>query len=235
MKFTLNFTLFMLALSGSAMAAAPDYQLVDTINIGGAAKWDYIYMDSAAHRLYVTHGTQTEVIDTQTDKVIGTIADTKGVHGVAIASDLGVGFTTNGVANTVGVFDLKTLKVTSTINVGTKPDAIVYIPATKKVVVYNGKSNNVSIIDAKQMNVVATVAVPGKPEFSVVDADGNVHFNLEDTSQIASINMITYKLNKPVSLKPCDEPSGLAIDGKQQLYSVCGNNVMMVTNTSGKI
>ncbi len=233
MKFSLS--LLMLALCGSALAAAPEFKLVDTIQIGGAARWDYIYMDSEAHRLYVTHGTQTEVIDTQTDKVIGTIADTQGVHGVAIARDLGVGFTSNGTTNTVAVFDLNTLKVTSSIKVGSKPDAIVYIAATQKVVAYNGKSNNVSIIDAKSRNVVATVAVPGVPEFSVIGADGNVYFNLEDTGQIASINMTSYKLNKPVSLKPCEDPTGLAIDDKQRLFSVCANNLMMVSNTDGKV
>jgi len=235
MKIQFKLSLLTLALSGSALAAAPDYKLVDTIKIGGAAKWDYIYMDSESHRLYVTHGTQTEVVDTQTDKVIGTIADTQGVHGVAIAKDLGVGFTSNGATGTVAVFDLKTLKVTNSIKVGSKPDAILYIPGTQKVVAYNGKSHDVSIIDGKTMKVIATVAVPGVPEFSVIAADGNVYFNLEDTGQIASINMTSYKLNKPVSLKPCQEPTGLAIDDKQRLYSVCANNLMMVTGTDGKM
>ena len=235
MKSTLKLSLMMLTLSGSAFAAAPDYKLVDTIKIGGAAKWDYIYMDSEAHRLYVAHATQTEVIDTQTNKVIGTIADTQGVHGVAIAKDLGIGFTSNGATNTVGVFDLKTLKITSSINVGKKPDAIIYIPGTQKVVSFNGKSNNLSIIDAKTLKVVSTVAVPGVPEFSVIGANGNAYFNLENTGQIASINMATHKVSKPVSLKPCEEPSGLAIDDKQRLYSVCANNWMMITNTDGKM
>lgn len=235
LKLNLKLSLLLLVLSGSALAAAPELKLVDTIAIGGAAKWDYIYMDSAAQRLYVTHGTQTEVIDTQTNKVVGTIANTQGVHGVAIADDLGLGFTSNGTTNTVSVFDLKTLKVSNTIEVGTKPDAILYLPTTHQVVTFNGKSNNVSIIDTKTMKVVATVAVPGAPEFSVIGADGNVYFNLEDTGQIASINMRSYKLNKPVSLKPCEEPTGLAIDGKQRLYSVCANNVMLVTSTAGKV
>ena len=235
MKIMPKLSLMMLALCGSAFAAAPDYKLVDTIKIGGAAKWDYIYMDSDAHRLYVTHGTQTDVVDTATDKVIGTIADTQGVHGVAIARDLGVGFTSNGATNTVGVFDLNTLKVTGSIKVGTKPDAILYIPATQKLLSFNGKSNDVSIIDAKTMKVLATVAVHGKPEFATVGADGNAYFNLEDTAQIASINMTSYKMSKPLSLKPCDEPTGLAIDGKQRLYSVCANNLMMVSSTDGKI
>lgn len=233
-KFNVTLSVLASALCGSAIAAAPDYKIVDTIQIGGAAKWDYLYADSAAHRLYVAHGTQTEVIDTQTNKVIGTIADTQGVHGVAIAGELGVGFTSNGASNTVGVFDLTTLKVINSIGVGTKPDSIVYAPASHKVVTFNGKSGNASIIDAKTLKVVATVDVGGKPEFSVIGADGNVYFNLEDKGEIASINLTTDKLGKHYSLKPCDSPTGLAIDEQQNLFSVCENNLMLVTSTAGK-
>jgi len=228
-------SVLMLGLCSSALAVGPDYKIVDTIKISGAARWDYLYLDSDAHRLYVTHGTQTEVVDTTTNQVVGTIADTQGVHGVAIAKDLGVGFTSNGATDTVGVFDLTTLKVSKSIKVGTKPDAIVYAPASHKVVAFNGESNNASIIDAKTMQLVATVAVPGKPEFAAVAGDGNVYFNLEDTGKIASINLSTNKLGKVHSLKPCEEPTGLAIDDRQHLFSVCGNNLMMVTTTTGKI
>jgi len=234
MKFHFKFTAVLLALCGSALAAGPDYKIVDTIKIGGAPKWDYLYMDSDAHRLYVSHGTQTEVIDTGASKVVGTIADTQGVHGIAIAKDLGLGFTTNGTTSTVAVFDLSTLKITSSIAVGSKPDAIVYVPGSHKVVAFNGKSNNASIIDAKTLKVVATVAVGGVPEFAVVGADGNVYFNIEDKAQLTSINLATGKLGKVTSIKPCDEPTGLAIDEKQRLYSVCANNVMMVSSLDGK-
>jgi len=234
MKSPFKFTALLLALCGSALAAGPDYKIVDTIKIGGAPRWDYLYMDSDAHRLYVSHATQTDVVDTGSNKVVGTIADTQGVHGIAIAKDLGVGFTTNGTTSTVAVFDLSTLKITSSIAVGSKPDAVVYAPASQKVVVFNGKSNNASIIDAKTMKVVATVAVGGVPEFAVIGADGNVYFNIEDKAQIASIDPASNKLGKVTSIKPCEEPTGLAIDEKQRLYSVCANNVMMVSSLDGK-
>ena len=234
MKFNLTLSVLMAALCGSAIAGAPDYKIVDTIKIGDAAKWDYLYVDSDAHRLYVTHGTQTDVIDTQTNKVVGTIADTQGVHGVAVAKELGVGFTSNGTSNTIGVFDLTTLKVTASISVGTKPDSIVYAPASHKVVTFNGKSGNASIVDAKTLKVVASVDVGGKPEFAVVAADGNVYFNLEDKGEIASINLSTDKLGNHYPLKPCESPTGLAIDERQNLFSVCANNLMMVTSTAGK-
>ncbi len=218
-----------------AIADTPNYKLVDTIKIGGAAKWDYLYVDSAAHRLYVTHSTQTEVIDTQSNKLVGTLPNTQGVHGVAVATDLGKIFTSNGLTDSVGVFDLATLKPVGTVKVGSKPDAIVYAPASQKLVTFNGKSNNASIVDAKTLTVVATVDVGGKPEFAAVGADGNVYFNLEDVSKVASINLTTNKLVNSQSVKPCEEPTGLAMDAKQNVYSVCGNNLMMITNTSGKI
>jgi len=234
MKSILKIITFALAFVSTICSAVPDYKIVDTIKIGGIAKWDYLYVDSASHRLYVTHGTQTEVVDTQSDKVVGTIADTQGVHGVAIATDLNLGFTSNGADDTVGVFNLTTLEIITKVKVGSKPDAIVYVPARHKVVTFNGKSNSATIIDVSTLRVVATLNLPGKPEFAAVGEDNNVYFNLEDVGEIASINMISDKLNKPHSLNPCEEPTGLAMDGRQNLFSVCANNLMMVTNTAGQ-
>lgn len=235
----LNFKLATVALAfsliGFAAQAAPDYKIVETIAIGGDAKWDYLYADSNAHRLYVSHGTQTEVIDTQTNKVIGTIADTMGVHGIAIAKELGVGFTSDGKTNVVSVFDLDTFKVRSTITVGTSPDAMVYASDKQKLVVFNGHSNNVSIIDTKTLKVTATVAVGGKPEFAALGANGMVYFNLEDKSELLTLSLKTNKITKRISLKPCEEPTGLAMDEQQHIFSVCANNLMMVTTTDGKI
>ncbi|MBV8635575.1 MAG: hypothetical protein JO002_13865, partial [Burkholderiaceae bacterium] len=142
-----------------AMAAVPNYKVTHSIAVGGEARWDYVTMDSAAHRLYVSHGTQTEVIDTQSEKVVGTIGDTPGVHGIAIASDLGLGFTSNGKSDSVTVFDLATLKVRSTIKVGNGPDAIAY--ANGRVVTFNGRSKDATVIDAKALTVAGTVALGG--------------------------------------------------------------------------
>ena len=235
MNYNFSIAAITLALSGSVMAAAPDYKIVDTITIGGAPRWDYLYADSQAHRLYVSHATQTEVIDTQTNKVIGTIADTSGVHGIAIANDLGVGFTSDGKTNVVSVVDLATFKVKSTVNVGTNPDAIIYSPEFQRVVTFNGRSKDATIVDAKTLKVIATVPVGGKPEFAAVGADGLVYFNVEDTSELLILNLKTNKIASRHSLKPCEEPTGLAIDAKQRLYSVCGNNVMAISDASGKL
>src|SRR5271167_4681168 len=158
-------TLLLAVFATAVFAAPPTYKVVSKIKIGGAGNWDYVYVDSANHRLYVSHGTQTEVIDTTTDKLVGTIPDTNGVHGIAIANDLGRGFTSDGTDNDVTVFDLKTLKVLSKVKTGTNPDAIIYEPSSHRVLTFNGRSNDSTVFDAKTGEVyAASIPVGGKPE-----------------------------------------------------------------------
>src|SRR5258708_6154117 len=135
--------------AGCAMAAPPTYKVVSKIKIGGGVRWDYAFLDSANHRLYVSHGTQTEVIDTATDKLVGTIPDTKGVHGIAVANDLGKGYTSDGADNDVTVFDLKTLQVQGKIKTGQNPDAIIYEPVSHRVFPFTGRSKDASPIDSE--------------------------------------------------------------------------------------
>jgi YVTN family beta-propeller protein len=227
--------LLALPIAISSAFAAPAYKVSDAIAVGGDARWDYLYMDSAQHRLYVSHGKQTEVIDTQSNKVIGTIADTAGVHGIAVADDLGLGFTSNGKDNTVTVFDLATLKVNNTVKVGTNPDAIVYVPQSHRVVTFNGRSKDATVVDAKTGTVVGTVEIGGKPEFAQVDKSGNVFFNVEDSSELAVLDPVALKLTHRYSIKPCDSPTGLTIDDQQRLYSVCENKMMVVSAHDGKL
>src|SRR6185369_242082 len=166
-----KFLLVMLA--SAALAAPPAYKVVDKIKIGGAGRWDYSYVDTANHRLYVSHGTQTEVIDTATDKLVGTIPGTNGVHGIAIAPDLGRGFTSDGGDNDVTIFDLKTNKVIGKVKTGENPDAIIYEPVSHRVFAFNGRSADATAIDAKTGQVVAaSIALGGKPEFSQFDGKG---------------------------------------------------------------
>ena len=231
-------TFLLLTLSVAAFAAPPAYKVTGKIKIGGATRWDYVYVDSANHRLYVSHATQTEVIDTATDKVVGTIPGTNGVHGIAIANDLGRGFTSDGMDNDVTVFDLKSLMVLSKVKTGTNPDAIIYEPVTHRVLTFNGRSNDSTIFDAKTGDVVAaSVPVGGKPEFAQIDAKGQVYFNLEDKNEIGEIDAKAAALTKHYSIAPCDGPSGLAINPKNNyLYSVCGNKMMIVSDpATGKV
>jgi YVTN family beta-propeller protein len=221
-----------------ALAAPPAYKVINKIKVGGATRWDYAYLDSANHRLYVSHATQTEVIDTATDKLVGTIPDTKGVHGIAVANDLGKGYTSDGTDNDVTVFDLKTLKVLSKIKTGQNPDAIIYEPVTHRVFTFNGKSNDSTAIDAKSGNVItASIPVGGKPEFAQVDGKGHIYVNIEDKNEIIEIDAKDALVSKRYSIAPCDEPSGLAIDPKKLLlYSVCNNKMMIVSNpATGKV
>lgn len=222
------------ALPFAAFAAAPGYKVTHSIAVGGEARWDYLTVDSAAHRLYVSHGTQTEVIDTQSEKVIGAITDTQGVHGIAIASDLGVGFTSDGRSNSVTVFDLATLKTRGAIKVGANPDAIVYVASNGRLVTFNGRSKDATVIDAKSGAVTGTVPIGGKPEFAQIGSDGKVYFNVEDTSELAVLDPVALKLDRRSALKPCDSPTGLAIDGQDRLYSVCDNKMMIVSDSGGK-
>jgi YVTN family beta-propeller protein len=227
-------TILLVLASAVAFAAPPTYKVITKIKIGGAGGWDYAYLDSANHRLYVSHRTQTEVIDTSTDKLIGTIPDTKGVHGIAIATDLGKGFTSDGTDNDVTVFDIKTLKVLSKVKTGQNPDSIIYEPVTHRVFTFNGRSGDSTAIDAKTGDVItASIPVGGKPEFAQVDGKGHVYANIEDKNEIIEIDAKNALVSKRYSIAPCDEPSGLAIDPKKLLlYSVCGNKMMIVSNPS---
>ena len=221
----------------TAFAAPPTYKVVANIKIGGANRTDYTYCDTPNHRLYVSHGTTTEVIDTATDKLVGTIPDTQGVHGIAIADDLGKGFTSNGTTNNVTVFDIATLKVTGKINTGQNPDSIIYEPVTHRVFTFNGKSNDFTTIDAKTGTAItASTPIGGKPEFSQVDGKGHVFVNLEDKSEVAEINAADGVVMKHYSIAPCDGPSGLAIDlTKMRLFSVCDKVMAISDPATGKV
>ncbi len=230
-------TRLLVLLTIAAFAAAPTYKVVNKVKIGGGVRWDYAYLDSANHRLYISHGTQTEVLDTATDKLVGTIQGTNGVHGIAIANDLGKGFTSDGTDNDVTVFDLKTLAVQTKVKTGQNPDAIIYEPVTHRVFTFNGRSKDSTAIDAKTGNVItASIPVGGKPEFAQVDGKGHIYANLEDKNEIVEIDAKNALVGKHYSIAPCDEPSGLAIDPKGRLYSVCSNKTMVISDpVAGKV
>jgi YVTN family beta-propeller protein len=221
-----------------SFAAPPAYKVASKTKIGGATRWDYAYVDSDNHRLYLSHGTQTEVVDTATDKMVGMIPGTNGVHGIAIAQDLGKGFTSDGGDNDVTVFDIKTLKVTGKVKTGQNPDAIIYEPVSKRVFTFNGRSSDSTAIDAKTGDVIAaSIPVGGKPEFAQIDGKGHIYINIEDKSEIVEIDAKNALVSKRYSIAPCEEPSGLAIDPKKgMLYSVCNNKMMIVSNpATGKV
>jgi YVTN family beta-propeller protein len=235
----LSFTLLLVVIASVNIQAQPPqsakpasgYHLVSRIEVGGEGGWDYLTVDSAARRLYVSHATRVVVIDLDKKAVVGEIPDTNGVHGIAIVPELGRGFTSNGRDNNVTVFDLKTLKAIAQVKTGTNPDAIIYDPASRRVFAFNGRSNDATAIDAASGNVAGTVAVGGKPEFAVADGKGTVYVNIEDKSEIVAMdsNKLTVKARWP--LAPGEEPSGLAMDRKtRRLFAVCSNKKMIVMN-----
>jgi YVTN family beta-propeller protein len=228
-----------LVAKSSLPAASPDseYRLIKTFPVGGDEGWDYVGVDSNARRVYVSHGTRVVVLDADSGKQVGEIADTQGVHGIALAPDLGKGFTSNGRANTVSVFDLKTVSTTATVKVGTNPDAIVYDRATKRVFTMNGRSQDTTAISAADGTVLGTVALGGKPEFVVSDGAGSLFVNIEDKSELVQFDPKKLSVVNRWPMAPCEEPSGLAIDAKtHRLFAGCSNKILTVLNAStGKV
>jgi len=205
--------------------------------LGGAGGWDYLTLDSSGQRLFISHGTRVDVVDTGSGAVLGSIADTLGVHGIALAEDLKRGYTSNGKADSVTVFDLGTLKVIQETKIAAhNPDAILYEPAGKHVFTFNGRSKDFTVLDASSLALLATVPLPDKPEFAVDDGAGSIYVNIEsDPGQMVVIDSRALKVKAKWPLPGCSSPSGLAIDrAHHRLFSVCDGNVMAVTDaTSG--
>jgi DNA-binding beta-propeller fold protein YncE len=221
----------------AAQSGSQSYHLTKTIAVGGDEGWDYLTADSAGRRVYVSHGSRVVVLDADSNSVVGEIPDTQGVHGIAVVPDAGRGFTSNGRANTVTIFDLKTLKTLGTVKAGTNPDAIIYDPATRRVFTMNGRSSDATAINAANGAVAGTVALGGKPEFAVADGQGTIFVNIEDKAELVQFDSQKLAVLHRWSLAPCEEPSGLAADWKtHRLFAGCGNKFMAVVNTdTGKI
>jgi YVTN family beta-propeller protein len=222
----------------ASVARAEDYQLIKQIPIGGQGGWDYLAIDGHGRRLYVSHASKIVVVDLSNGSIAGEIADTPGVHGLAIAPELGRGFSSNGKENKVSVIDLQTLKTTSRIETGENPDAILYEPERGEVYAFNGRSKSATVIDARSGKVVATIALDGKPEFAAADAQsGRVFCNIEDKSEIAAIDTKSHSVVARWPLAPGQEPSGLAFDpAHHRLFAGCENKLMvMMDSTNGKV
>ena len=210
-------------------------------DVGGDGGWDYFVYDTAGKRLFISRGTHTMVVDGESGKVIGDIPDTGGVHGIALAQDLGKGFISDGRDNAVTVFDLKTLKTLDKVSVSpaANPDAIMYEPSTKRVFTFNGRTKDSSVIDATNNKLLGKIDIGSKPEFAV-EENGTVFVNDEDKGEIDVIDpkAMTIKSRWPLSSgdKKCEGPSGLAIDKKNhRLFSTCDNLMAIMDSQSGKV
>ena len=230
-------SLTVLAGSTACQAEGP-YHFLKEIPVGGEGGWDYLTVDPAGRRLYVSHATKVVVIDIDKDSVVGEIADTPGVHGLAVAADLGRGFSSNGQENKASIVDLKTLQTLSKVETGTNPDGMLYEPGQQEVYMFNGRSQSATVIDAKSGKVVATIPLQGKPEFAAVDTKaGRVYNNLEDKSELVAIDTKTHQVVNRWPITPGEEASGMAIDvAHHRLFLGCGNKKMlMVDSANGKV
>ncbi len=209
------------------------YRIANKFNVEGEGGWDFINIDESTGRLFVSHSTVVDVVDSKDGKLIDTIPDTKGVHGIALANELNKGFISNGKDSSVTVFDLETLSFITKVNVtGINPDAILYDPYSQNVFVFNARSNNATVIDAKSNEVTGTIQFQGNPEVAVTDGKGNVFVNIEDKSLICRINATTLDIEQSWSIAPGEEPTGLAIDTENhRLFSVCHNKLMIIVNS----
>jgi len=236
--------LVVLALLASVIAvyAAPQaggYHVIKRMQVGGDGGWDYLYIDPDTSRLFIARGSHFQVVDVNSGKVIGdiAIANSTNSHGIALVTDLGKAFTSNGTANTVSVVDLKTLKATQVIDIpGMNPDSIRYDPVTKKIFTFNGKSMDSTVIDAASNKVIGRVDLKGKPEEAISDGKGNMWVNLEDKSTIEEFDAKTYAIKGSWPLAPCDGPSAMAYDDAHHRIFVACDKVMVVVNSdNGKV
>jgi DNA-binding beta-propeller fold protein YncE len=224
--------------SAAGAADSPGYHVAKKLSVGGDGGWDYLTVDSSARRLYVSRSTRVMVFDADTGAAVGEIPGTDGVHGIAIASDLGRGFTSNGRSSTITIFDLQTLKVIDQVkSTGENPDAVLYDTASRRVFAFNGRTANVTVLDAATGQVAGTIALEGKPEFATSDSKGRVFVNLEDRNSIVVIDSRKLTVEKRWPLAPCEEPSGMAIDrAHKRLFVGCGNKVMAIVDAvTGKV
>jgi YVTN family beta-propeller protein len=217
--------------------AAGKYELIKKVPVPGTGGWDYVTVDGAGRRIYISHATQVEVLDADTFAQVGTIPNTPGVHGVAVASEAGRGYISAGKADSAIAFDLKTLKPLGEIKVGKKPDAIIYEPATKRIYVMNGDSDSITALNAADGSVAGTIDLGGGPEFAVSDGKGNVYVNLEEKNETLHIDATALKVKDRWPLAPCGTPTALAIDtGNHRLFVGCRSKHLAVLDAdTGKI
>ncbi len=221
---------------GHPFAQTTGFRVSKVFHIASSGGWDYIAVGPDNNRLYVSHGTQVNVLNETTGDSVGVILNTTGVHGIAFVPSLGKGYTSNGRINNVTVFDLKTNQPLGMITAGTNPDAIMYDDFSKLIITCNGRSQDLSLIDPSSGNLVYTIPVNGKPETAVTDGKGKIYVNIEDTHEIIAVDITQRKVMYRWSLKPAESPTGLAIDIKHnRLFSGCDKMLVVLDAGSGKV
>lgn len=218
-----------------ARAAPPVFHIVGKIGLSGPTRWDYLTSEPSRHRIFAAQGNRVDVIDSRTDRLVGTIDNVRGAHGIAVAPRFGHGFATAGIAGTVTMFDLKTLRTIRKIDVGKGPDAIAYDPWSRRILVPNEVSQTLFAIDPATGSIVGSLPFHADPEFIVADGRGRVYLNLNSTNRIAVIDPRTMRIRREIDVAPaCKGPTGLAIDrAHMRLFVSCHNNVLAVVDVRG--
>lgn len=239
---TLAFLAIILCLVAASKAVpqstgSSGYHLIKKLKLGGTGGWDYLEVDPATHRLFISRGTHVIVVDPDQGKIINDIPDTQGVHGIALADEFNKGFTTNGHTSDSTMFDLASLKPLGNIKTDEDTDGVIYDPFSKRVFTFNGDAATSSAVDAASGKLVSTIPLGGKPEFGATDGKGKIFVNLEDKSSLVKFDARTLKIENTWPLAPCESPSGLAIDATHEVLVVgCHNKLMtFVDGNSGKV
>ena len=229
--------LVIVVIACNSLWAQKEFHTISTFHIQSPGGWDYIAVGPGNNRLYVSHGTQVNILNQTTGDSIGVIENTTGVHGIAFDKSQNKGFTSNGRLNTVTVFDLTTNKVLAQVPTGQNPDAIMYEPFTKKIITCNGRSKNLSIIDPVDNKLIDSIPVGGKPETAVSNGEGKMYVNIEDKNEIVVVDLKTSSVEAHWPLAPAEEPTGLSFDKKtNRLFAGCGNKLLAVVDASnGKV
>lgn len=239
LKFTAIIACLLASLAQTPLGAADaPYRFLREIPVGGDGGWDYLSIDAAARQLYVTHAGKIVVVDIEKNALAGEIADTPGVHGFALAPELGRGFSSNGRESQAGIVDLKTLRTLAKVPTGENPDAILYESGRHEVYAFNGRSRSATVFDAMSGQVTNTIALPGQPEFAAADPElHRVYCNIEDRNAVVAIDTRTHQIVNTWPTAPGEEPAGLAIDRAQhRLFIGCHNQLMvMMDSTNGNI
>jgi YVTN family beta-propeller protein len=224
----------LLAISSVCNSQSQDYKIVKTYHIASPGGWDYIAVND--NKLYVSHGTQVNILNEDNGDSLGYIPNTTGVHGITFDKELNKGYTSNGRINSVTVFDLKTNAVLEQVATGENPDAINYEPYTKTIITCNGRSKNLSVIDPKASKVIATIDVGGKPEAAVSDGNGKLFVNIEDKNEIVAVDLKTFTVTNHWTLNPAEGPTGLAYDkSTKRLFAGCEKLLVVMNAENGSV
>ena len=218
---------------GAQATAGRTYHVAQKIQLGGEGGWDYLTVDTARARLFITRSDRVMVVDQASGKKRGEIPGLNRGHGVALDYSTNHGFATSGADGTVVMFDLSTLAVLKRTTAAVDADALLYDPASKHVFSFNGDANSATVLDAATGDRVGTIALGGKPEFGVTNRAGRVYVNIEDRAEIVEIDAAAMRVRRRWSIAPCEDPTGLALDAQHgRLFSVCANALMVVSDVA---